>query len=57
VGEEKALNVGPSGIEVAYERVGDPGEASRGGLEQHLDGAGALRVLQRQHRLVPALTG
>jgi len=24
VGEEKALNVGPSGIEVAYERFGDP---------------------------------
>ncbi|MDF2255600.1 alpha/beta fold hydrolase [Streptantibioticus ferralitis] len=23
--EEKALNVGPSGIEVAYERFGDPG--------------------------------
>jgi hypothetical protein len=25
VGEEKALNVGPSGIEVAYERFGHPG--------------------------------
>jgi pimeloyl-ACP methyl ester carboxylesterase len=25
MGEEKALNVGPSGIEVAYERFGDPG--------------------------------
>jgi pimeloyl-ACP methyl ester carboxylesterase len=24
MGEEKALNVGPSGIEVAYERFGDP---------------------------------
>ncbi len=25
MGEERALNVGPSGIEVAYERFGDPG--------------------------------
>jgi pimeloyl-ACP methyl ester carboxylesterase len=25
MGEEKALNVGPSGIEIAYERLGDPG--------------------------------
>jgi pimeloyl-ACP methyl ester carboxylesterase len=25
MGEEKALNVGPSGIEIAYERFGDPG--------------------------------
>jgi hypothetical protein len=24
VSEEKATNVGPSGIEVAYERIGDP---------------------------------
>src|SRR5260370_18411386 len=28
---------------------------SASGLEQYLDGAGAPRVLQRQHRLVPAL--
>jgi hypothetical protein len=25
MGEEKALNVGPSGIEMAYEQFGDPG--------------------------------
>jgi hypothetical protein len=31
VSEEKARNVGPAGIEVAYERIGDPQAQISGG--------------------------
>ena len=40
VGEEKALNVGPSGIEMAYERFGD-----RGAPDTAADTVGLLDVL------------
>jgi pimeloyl-ACP methyl ester carboxylesterase len=49
MGEEKALNVGPSGIEMAYEQFGDPGSPPvlllHGGGAQNDQLAG--RVLRR----------